>query len=135
RSESLDCDVRGGDGPHDIETVIVILGDYHILRGACLHFTTPSPVIVWAAEAPGLRSHIRSYGHINCLSLVTRIGPAVLRRVVSRRRLEDSMFFHTKQLQYQVRVDRPDPVYARKLQELIGGQFGEMTVMTQYLFQ
>lgn len=45
------------------------------------------------------------------------------------------MFFHTKQLQYQVRVDRPDPVYARKLQELIGGQFGEMTVMTQYMFQ
>lgn len=45
------------------------------------------------------------------------------------------MFSHIKQLQYTVRVDRPDPVYARKLQELIGGQFGEMTVMTQYLFQ
>jgi Mn-containing catalase len=45
------------------------------------------------------------------------------------------MFFHSKQLQYRVRVDRPDPVYAKKLQELIGGQFGEMTVMNQYLFQ
>jgi Mn-containing catalase len=45
------------------------------------------------------------------------------------------MFFHTKQLQYPVRVDKPDPVYARQLQELIGGQFGEMAVMTQYLFQ
>lgn len=45
------------------------------------------------------------------------------------------MFFHSKRLQYRVRVDRPDPVYARHLQELIGGKFGEMTVMTQYLFQ
>jgi Mn-containing catalase len=42
------------------------------------------------------------------------------------------MFSHSKHLQYRVRVDRPDPVYARKLQELIGGQFGEMTVMSQY---
>jgi Mn-containing catalase len=45
------------------------------------------------------------------------------------------MFFHSKALQYRVRVDKPDPIYAKKLQELIGGQFGEMTVMTQYLFQ
>jgi Mn-containing catalase len=45
------------------------------------------------------------------------------------------MFFHTKRLQYNVRVDRPDPVYAKQLQELIGGQYGEMTVMMQYLFQ
>ena len=45
------------------------------------------------------------------------------------------MFFHTKELQYPVRVDRPDPVYAKQLQELIGGKFGEMTVMMQYLLQ
>src|SRR3954453_19025882 len=45
------------------------------------------------------------------------------------------MYFHVKQLQYPVRVERPDPVYAKQLQELIGGQFGEMTVMNQYLFQ
>src|SRR5438105_3336605 len=45
------------------------------------------------------------------------------------------MFTHAKQLQYKVRVDRPDPIYARQLQELIGGKYGEMSVMMQYLFQ
>ena len=35
----------------------------------------------------------------------------------------------------QVRVDRPNAVYARQLQELLGGKYGEMSVMTQYLFQ
>ncbi|MBD0341923.1 MAG: manganese catalase family protein, partial [Microcoleus sp. Co-bin12] len=30
---------------------------------------------------------------------------------------------------------KPDAVYAKKIQELIGGTFGEMTVMMQYLFQ
>jgi Mn-containing catalase len=45
------------------------------------------------------------------------------------------MFYHAKKLQYRVRVDRPDPLYARQLQELIGGKYGEMRVMTQYLFQ
>jgi len=45
------------------------------------------------------------------------------------------MFLHVKELQYQAKPERPDPVYARKLQELIGGKFGEMTVMMTYLFQ
>lgn len=45
------------------------------------------------------------------------------------------MFFHIKELQYNAKPDRPDPVYAKKLQEILGGQFGEMTVMMQYLFQ
>jgi Mn-containing catalase len=31
--------------------------------------------------------------------------------------------------------ERPDPVYAKKLQEILGGQMGEMTVMMAYLFQ
>lgn len=30
---------------------------------------------------------------------------------------------------------RPDPVYAKKQQEVLGGQFGEISVMMQYLFQ
>src|SRR3954449_645665 len=46
-----------------------------------------------------------------------------------------SMFQHTKQLQYNVKPERPDALFAAKLQELIGGQFGEMTVMMQYLWQ
>ena len=45
------------------------------------------------------------------------------------------MFFHTKMLQYNAKPDRPDPVYAKKLQEVLGGQWGEITVMLQYLFQ
>lgn len=45
------------------------------------------------------------------------------------------MFFHIKELQYQAKPERPDPVFARKLQEVLGGQFGEITVMMQYLFQ
>lgn len=45
------------------------------------------------------------------------------------------MFFHQKKLQYFRKPERPDAVYAKKIQELIGGTFGEMTVMMQYLFQ
>lgn len=45
------------------------------------------------------------------------------------------MFFHQKRLQYHAKPDRPDPLYAMKLQEVIGGQWGEMSVMMQYLFQ
>lgn len=45
------------------------------------------------------------------------------------------MFYHNKRLQYYRRPEKPDAVYAMKIQELIGGTFGEMTVMMQYLFQ
>ena len=45
------------------------------------------------------------------------------------------MFFHVEELQYQARPERPDPLYAKKLQEMLGGQIGEMTVMMAYLFQ
>lgn len=45
------------------------------------------------------------------------------------------MFFHVKELQYDARPDRPDPVYAKKLQEILGGHFGEITVAMQYMFQ
>ena len=45
------------------------------------------------------------------------------------------MFYHNKKLQYFKPPEKPDAVYAMKIQELIGGTFGEMTVMMQYLFQ
>ncbi len=45
------------------------------------------------------------------------------------------MYRHTKQLQYHAKPERPDAFFAAKLQELVGGQFGEMTVMMQYLWQ
>ena len=45
------------------------------------------------------------------------------------------MFRHTKALQYHAKPDKPDPIFARQLQEVIGGQWGEMSVMMTYLFQ
>ena len=45
------------------------------------------------------------------------------------------MFTHTSRLQFEAKPEKPDAHYARKLQELIGGAFGEMTVTMQYLFQ
>jgi Mn-containing catalase len=45
------------------------------------------------------------------------------------------MFSYDKRLQFEAKPERPDPVFARRLQEVIGGQYGEITVMNQYLFQ
>ena len=45
------------------------------------------------------------------------------------------MFFSTPRLQYPVRVENPNPVFARALQQAIGGVEGEIRVMMQYLFQ
>jgi Mn-containing catalase len=45
------------------------------------------------------------------------------------------MFYHDDKLQYPVRVERPDPAFARMLQQAIGGVEGEIRVMLQYLFQ
>lgn len=38
------------------------------------------------------------------------------------------MFFHIKELQYHAKPDKPDPLFAKKLQEILGGQFGEISV-------
>lgn len=45
------------------------------------------------------------------------------------------MFYHDKKLQYEVRVDKPNPLFARMLQQAIGGIEGEIRVCLQYLFQ
>ncbi|KUG60301.1 manganese catalase family protein [Nesterenkonia jeotgali] len=45
------------------------------------------------------------------------------------------MFLHRQALQYSASTEKPDAVYARKLQEVIGGQYGEITVAMQYSFQ
>jgi Mn-containing catalase len=39
------------------------------------------------------------------------------------------LFHHIKELAYTVRVDKPNPVSARMLQQAIGGPEGEMRVM------
>jgi Mn-containing catalase len=49
--------------------------------------------------------------------------------------VEVDMFKHVDYLQFQARPEKPDPILANKMQELVGGQFGEMTVMMQYLWQ
>ena len=45
------------------------------------------------------------------------------------------MFFHDKRLQYNAKPDRPDPIFANRLQEVLGGQWGEISVTMTYLFQ
>jgi Mn-containing catalase len=45
------------------------------------------------------------------------------------------MFYHEDRLQYPVRVETPNPHFARMLQQAIGGVEGEIRVMLQYLFQ
>ena len=45
------------------------------------------------------------------------------------------MFFHIQNLINPITADEPDPAAANILQEGLGGQFGEMRTMMQYLFQ
>ncbi len=45
------------------------------------------------------------------------------------------MFYHDRKLQFPVRVEKPNPQFARMLQQAIGGIEGEIRVCLQYLFQ
>jgi len=45
------------------------------------------------------------------------------------------MFYHVQSLINPIVDDQPDPSAANALQEGLGGQFGEMRTMMQYLFQ
>ena len=45
------------------------------------------------------------------------------------------MFFHKQELQYDASPAAPDVFFARKMQEILGGQYGEITVAMQYGFQ
>ena len=45
------------------------------------------------------------------------------------------MFYHDKHLQWPVKVETPDPLFARQLQQAIGGIEGEIRVCMQYFFQ
>jgi Mn-containing catalase len=45
------------------------------------------------------------------------------------------MYFHLPHLINPIEADEPDPAAANALQEGLGGQFGEMRTMMQYLFQ
>lgn len=45
------------------------------------------------------------------------------------------MFYTDNKLQHPVRVERPNPLFARALQQAIGGVEGEIRVAMQYMFQ
>jgi Mn-containing catalase len=45
------------------------------------------------------------------------------------------MYFHVQRFINEIEQDEPDPAAANALQEGLGGQFGEMRTMMQYLFQ
>jgi Mn-containing catalase len=45
------------------------------------------------------------------------------------------MFYHDGKLQYTVKVSKPNPQFAKMLQQAIGGVEGEIRVCLQYLFQ
>jgi Mn-containing catalase len=45
------------------------------------------------------------------------------------------MFFHKQELQYKASPTKPDAVLARRMQEILGGQYGEISVAMQYGFQ
>ncbi len=45
------------------------------------------------------------------------------------------MYYTDKKLQWPVRVEKPNPVFARMLQQAIGGVEGEIRVCMQYFFQ
>lgn len=45
------------------------------------------------------------------------------------------MFYHDGELQYEVKVEKPNPQFAKMLQQAIGGIEGEIRVCLQYLFQ
>lgn len=45
------------------------------------------------------------------------------------------MFFHSKELQYNARVSKPDPRFARLLLEQFGGGNGELKAAMQYFVQ
>jgi len=45
------------------------------------------------------------------------------------------MYYTDKKLQYPVRVEKPNPLFAKALQQAIGGIEGEIRVCMQYFFQ
>src|ERR687893_2505297 len=65
-------------------------------------------------------------------------GIASCRRMKARNQREgeaDAMFMHVQRMINEIIPDEPDPSAANALQEGLGGQFGEMRTMMQYLFQ
>ena len=54
---------------------------------------------------------------------------------MSAHKHQHGMYYCDARLQYPVRVDKPSPIFAKMLQQAIGGIEGEMRVCLQYFFQ
>jgi Mn-containing catalase len=62
-------------------------------------------------------------------------NPAVDRQTAEREGTFRTMFYSEAKLQFPVRVEKPNPVFGKALQQAIGGVEGEIRVCLQYLFQ
>jgi Mn-containing catalase len=73
-------------------------------------------------------------GGVRPAGTLTRVGQAVAPAGRRAGHLSD-MFRHIKDLQFEAKPDGPDAAFARRLQDVLGGRWGELTVANQYLFQ
>src|SRR5690606_41385832 len=77
---------------------------------------------------PVQRFRIADFSGADSAATIIRFSP-------NAARTGEEMYFHRQELQHKATPDKPDAVYARKLQEVLGGQYGEITVAMQYQFQ
>ena len=72
-------------------------------------------VLAWVSSTRVGQTRVASM-----LSGVEPLGPPRIRHD----RGESSLYIHKQKLQHVSSPEKPDAVYARKLQEVIGGQYG-----------
>src|SRR6187402_1333517 len=68
---------------------------------------------------------------------MSNVGMNIAKEAIQQkeRKRNKTMFYHVQNLINPIVDDEPDPSAANALQEGLGGQFGEMRTMMQYLFQ
>ncbi len=72
---------------------------------------------------------------INILNTIFLLCGIMLARFSFHTKKIYTMFYHSQKLINPIVPDEPDPSAANALQEGLGGQFGEMRTMMQFLFQ
>src|SRR5690349_21181363 len=82
----------------------------------------------WHAEWSGARSLTR--GHAPSPAHREKLSQGS-----DHSRQEEAMFRHVKELQFNARVSKPDPTFARLLLEQFGGGNGELKAAMQYFVQ
>lgn len=84
------------------------------------------------SQVEGHPFDLQSRAHDHChIRVNARTYPASRSRILRLKR----MFYHIQNLINPIIDDEPDPSAANALQEGLGGQFGEMRTMMQFLFQ